>query len=52
MTQNVEQADGKSIRHGGFHYWLKRWKARKERRAAKKNPETNPTYNKYKGYEL
>lgn len=30
--------------------WLKNQKARLERRAAKRNPETQPTYGKYKGW--
>ena len=51
MAQNVEQADGKSKYSKCYHWWLKRWKARKERRAAKKNPECQDGYGKYKGYE-
>ena len=52
MVRGVAQADGKSKRHGGYHYWLKRWKARKERREARNNPECQPTYNRYRHYEL
>jgi len=31
--------------------WVKKAKARLERREAKKNPDHVPTYKKYKGYE-
>lgn len=54
MAQGVEQADGKSkaAKSGRcYHWWLKKWKARQERRAAKKNPQCNSGYGKYKGYE-
>jgi hypothetical protein len=44
----VEQADGSS----GGHRWLKKEKARTERRRAKKDPESQPAYGKYRGYEL
>jgi hypothetical protein len=30
--------------------WLKKQKARLERRKAKKDPESNPTYGKYNGW--
>jgi len=55
MAQGVEQADGWSKAGKGgkcYHWWLKKWKARKERHAAKKNPQCNPGYGKYRGYEL
>jgi hypothetical protein len=32
-----------------WHYWLKRFKARLERRRAKKDPECDESYGKYKG---
>ena len=35
-----------------YHWWLKRWKARFERRKGKKCFDCKPTYNRYKGYEL
>lgn len=43
----VEQADS----GGHYHKFLKRKKARYERRKAKKNPEAKATYGKYRGYE-
>jgi hypothetical protein len=46
-----EQADGSSRRKGGYHQLLKKLKNRLERRKAKKNPEAQPTYKKYKGWE-
>jgi len=47
-----EKADGKSKRAGGYHQWLKRQKARIERRRAKRDPECRPGYGKYRGWEL
>jgi hypothetical protein len=47
----VEQADGRSKRGNGYHQFLKRRKAKLERRAARKNPETPPAYGRYAGYE-
>lgn len=47
-----EQADGKSKRGNGCHQFLKKRKHRIERRKAKKDPESQPTYTKYKGWEL
>lgn len=46
-----EQADGKSRRAGGGHQFIKRKKRRIERHRAKKNPETPPAYNRYRGWE-
>lgn len=55
MALRNEAADKPSswVKHprGSFHGLLKRWKARLERRKAKKDPETNPGYGKYRGYE-
>ena len=51
----MEKADGKSHKSKAkkcYHWWLKRWKARLERRKGKKCPDCKPGYNKYKGYEL
>lgn len=54
--QNIKaDAKGEYAKHnhpGGLHRWLKKWKARLERRKAKKNPECKDGYGKYKGYEL
>ena len=44
-----EQADGGS---GRYHRWLKKFKARNERRRAKRNPECVPGYRFFRGYEL
>lgn len=46
-----EQADGRSKRPNGYHQWLKRQKHRLERHRAKQNPECNPGYGRYRGYE-
>jgi hypothetical protein len=48
-----EQADGKGKagRHA-YHKHLKKGKVRKERRKANKDPEAQPAYKKFKGYEL
>lgn len=46
---NIEQADGKS--GSNYHRWLKRAKARSERRRAKQNPEAVPGYGRYAGWE-
>lgn len=46
------QADGRSRRAGGTHSLLKKSKRRKERRKAKRDPEAQPTYGRYMGYEL
>lgn len=43
----VEQADG----HGKWKTWLKKLMARRERRKAKRNPEVQPNYKKYDGYQ-
>jgi hypothetical protein len=48
----VEKADGKSKRKGGYHQFLKKLKARFERRKAKKNPNNPASYGKYRGWEL
>ncbi len=45
------QADGRSKRAGQFHQFVKKAKLRKERRRANKDPETPPTYGKYRGWE-
>jgi len=47
---SIEQADGYS--GGSWHRFLKKRKLRKERRRAKKNPECQSAYRRYKGYEL
>jgi len=46
-----EQADGKSKRKNDYHSFVKKSKSRMERRKSNRNPEEQPTYNKYKGYE-
>lgn len=46
-----EQADGKSKRGNGYHQYLKRSKHRAERRRAKADPECQPAYGKYAGWE-
>lgn len=43
----VEQADGS----GGFKRLLKRRMVRRERRKARRNPEVQPGYRKYWGYQ-
>jgi hypothetical protein len=43
----VEQADG----DGKGKTYLKKVKARSERRRAKRNPEIQPGYGKYSGYQ-
>jgi hypothetical protein len=53
----VEKADANGIYAKGrhrlsYHYWLKRWKARAERRKAKRDPESGDGYGKYRGWEL
>jgi len=44
----VEQADGE----GKGKTWLKKMKARTERRRAKHNPECPPGYGRYAGYQM
>lgn len=44
----VEQADGDE---GRYHRSLKKQKRRSERRRAKHDPECEPGYKKYYGYE-
>jgi len=56
MAKN-EKADASGICYQGrhtksYHWWLKRWKARFERRKGKKCLDCKPGYNRYKGYEL
>ena len=51
MNAMKEQADGRSRRAGGFHQFLKKAKNRAERRKAKTNPEAQPSYCRYAGYE-
>lgn len=46
-----EQADGLSKRGKGYHQFLKKRKRRLERRRANVDPETQPAYRKYKGWE-
>jgi hypothetical protein len=46
-----EQADGKSKRKNDYHSLLKKNKNKSERRRAKLDPETQPAYGKYKGWE-
>lgn len=48
---NVEQADGKSKRRGGYHQYLKKRKRKLERRKARANVEAQPTYGRYTGWE-
>jgi len=45
----IERADGRS---GPYHRYLKRAKARLERRRANRNPECLPGYRKHSGWEL
>ena len=46
----VEQADGKSRRAGSAKQYSKKRKARAERRAARIDPEVQPAYTYYNGY--
>lgn len=46
-----EQADRGELTGGGHRAGIKRAKRRGERRRAKANPETPPSYGKYRGYE-
>ncbi len=46
-----EKADGKSRRAGGYHQFIKRRKNRVERRRAKHDPECQPGYGRYRGWE-
>jgi len=46
-----EQADGKHGWARGYHKSLKVSKRRIERHRAKQNPEAQPAYGKYAGYE-
>ena len=50
-TVKVEQADGPSEKHRGYHAFLKRRKVRIERRRAKHDVECIPAYNRFRGYE-
>lgn len=52
MGGGNEQLDGPSRKAGGHHQFVKKTKNRKERRKARINPETTPTYKKYNGWEL
>ncbi len=45
------QADGKSRRANSSHGYTKKKKRRTERRKANRDPETQPTYGRYSGYE-
>lgn len=49
-TPKVEKADGSSHK-SNYHRFLKKRKNRLERKKAKCDPETQPTYGKYYGYE-
>jgi hypothetical protein len=51
LTEYAVCKNNEGISLSDVRGWLKRWKARKERRAAKKNPECQDGYGKYKGYE-
>lgn len=46
-----EQADGRNKGPRSYHAYLKKNKRRMERRKAKINPEVQPGYGKYRGYE-
>jgi len=57
MSGNPEKIDSKGPLYwdrsgSGFHRFLKKLKNQFERRKAKKDPESAPTYNKHKGWEL
>lgn len=47
----IEKADGRWTRPRGYHRFIKRKKARAERRRAKANPECTPCYGRYRGWE-
>jgi hypothetical protein len=47
----VEQADGRWQRNRLYHKLLKRMKIRVERRRARRNPECQPAYGRYNGFE-
>jgi len=48
----VEQADAHWKRHrSGYHAYLSRRKNRVERQEAKRDPECQPCYGRYRGYE-
>lgn len=49
---NGEQIEKGQCRRKKSHKFDKKIKHRKERRAAKYDPETAPLYNKYTGYEM
>ena len=51
MKSLTEQADGKSKRGNGYHQYLKKRKAKLERRKANQDPGSSPSYGKYKGWE-
>ena len=50
-TGKIEQADGISRRSGGYHQYIKKKKRQIERRRAKSDPECQPLYGRYKGWE-
>ena len=56
MSGKPEQIDAKGplywARNARVHRFLKQLQARNERRKAKRDPEAQPTDNKYKGWEL
>lgn len=51
MSSYTVQADGRSRRAGSSHGALKVAKRRAERRKANRNPESIPSYGRYRGYE-
>lgn len=46
----IPQAEPGNGKANGHRQWLKRWKARAERRRARRNPEVPPSYRKFQGY--
>lgn len=52
---NTEQADAKGCRghksSKSYHKFIKTRKNKLERHRANRNPETQPTYGKYQGWE-
>jgi len=48
----TEQGESHQTKHGkSYHWYLKRRKARLERRRAKHDPECPPGYRRFRGYE-
>jgi len=50
--REFKQADSKTSRARSYKSWLKKAKRRHERRRAKRKPDCNPAYGKYRGYQL